>query len=122
MKNEGKTALAHLTASAEKEFCAFLAQQTPLLQQFDYANFQFVGIERFLQESISTRIQSTPPIFFLTLRRYYDNRYMVQYIRMANLTAKLITVHLKHHQIRKNQIGHILFCFLQSFITIAGIQ
>ena len=29
MKNEGKTALAHLTASAEKEFCAFLAQQTP---------------------------------------------------------------------------------------------
>lgn len=28
MKNEGKTALAHLTASAEKEFCAFLAQQT----------------------------------------------------------------------------------------------
>ena len=29
MKNEGKTALAHLTASAEKEFCAFLTQQTP---------------------------------------------------------------------------------------------
>ena len=29
MKNEGKTALVHLTASAEKEFCAFLAQQTP---------------------------------------------------------------------------------------------
>ena len=29
MKNEGKAALAHLPASAEKEFCAFLAQQTP---------------------------------------------------------------------------------------------
>ena len=29
MKNEGKAALTHLVASAEKEFCAFLAQQTP---------------------------------------------------------------------------------------------
>ena len=29
MKNDGKAALANLTASAEKEFCAFLAQQTP---------------------------------------------------------------------------------------------
>ena len=28
MKNEGKAALAHLTASAEKEFCAFLAEKT----------------------------------------------------------------------------------------------
>ena len=29
MKNEGKAALTHLVASAEKEFGAFLAQQTP---------------------------------------------------------------------------------------------
>ena len=33
MKNEGKAALAYLTASAEKEFCAFLAQQTPELYE-----------------------------------------------------------------------------------------
>lgn len=106
--------------------CGFLAeliaQRVLSVDELFDDGAQFVHAERFGQIGIGTGFKSLNAFLLRNLGCYYYNRYMVYSLVASYLTAQFQSVHSGHHNVGNDNVGHDVFCLLQSVVAVRSVS